>query len=146
MHGAHEQGREDENNPFATMTKRDYASEFFSFVLKQNNDVSTLLADYINFHGLLNFGHMGVVLDRLNELLIEDSRKTSPLSRGDVFTYGGEIKSSFLEKFAPSTKGQYFDKAQPDELERIRIFDETPNQYISNELPSFCRHRLHLAV
>jgi hypothetical protein len=128
------------------MTKNSDNGEFFSFVLKQNNDVATLLVDYINFHGLLNFGHMGVILDHINKLMAGDFGEAGLLDRGDVFSSGGEIKASFLEQFAPSVKGQYFDKAQPDAFERFRVFEETPNQYMSNELPSFCRHRLHLAV
>lgn len=127
-----------------TVTKESDAQDFFSFILKQNNTIQTLLSDFLDYHGGLDWGQMGLVYETITKLLLPRLPAVQSMHRNDIIDANSTLSKWLFEQFLPERSNDYFIEADAHPLITTRVFGPTVNTYKSDILPARLSHRLHL--
>jgi len=126
--------------------KQDDLKEFFAFALRQDATVDSLILSYLNYHGILNFGHQTVMFNALSRALgrVHEGEKKDR-KRHQIIGADAEINPGFLADHAPRYVGSYYGTASVDDFPKVTVLPSSKNEWCSDELPLPYNMRLCIA-
>jgi hypothetical protein len=113
---------------------------YFGFIRNPAKTVDGFIADYINYHGELNFGQQVLFIQRLKELL---GAAGAHLTHDDILDGKAAPQAAFLKSFSPANAGQYYAPVAAAAA-ALEVLPESASEWHTTRLPAPMNMRLHL--